>query len=105
MKKLSFLFAAALLLLLTAIADMVLWFYVCADEGLITFEQRKEKYLSYFPLSLQSAQLLTLITMALLTAAALMFYKTSSVKPLRIVSAVLGFLSALLFMWQVFSLM
>ncbi|WP_330442475.1 hypothetical protein [Flavobacterium sp. C4GT6] len=97
------LYSLGLVCLFTTIADMVLWFKACAQyEG---FEETKQAYLSYFPLSLRGDYTLTLINCGMLAVSVLVFANSIRIGFLKTVSFVLTILSGILFYWQLFSLM
>lgn len=100
----TLLFIAAFILLIFPVANMALWIAVASDESK-PFETAKAEYLSYFPDFLQNAQLLTVINIALLAAASAFFYKTIIFPKYRLTAIILAAFSALLLMWNAFSLM
>ena len=97
------LYSLALLCLFTTIADMVLWFKVCAQYD--SFEETKQAYLSYFPVSLRGQYTLTLINCGMLAVSVLVFANSIRIRFLKTISFVLTILSGILFYWQLFSLM
>lgn len=97
------LYGLGLVCLFTTIADMILWFKTCAQyEG---FEEIKQAYLSYFPVSLRGDYTLTLINCGMLAVSVLVFVNSIRIGFLKTISFVLTILSGILFYWQLFSLM
>lgn len=83
---------------------MSLWITIASDESK-PFEAMKAEYLSYFPEFLKNAQLLTVINIAFLAAACAFFYKTIIFPKYRLTAIILAAFSAVLLMWNAFSLM
>lgn len=106
-KKHTALFIIALVLLLPVLANMGLWFYVCADESLVTFEETRDAYLSYFPASFQKPRILTLLNVLFLGIAGGIFLRLSlsAARGLKITCLILTIFCGVLFAWNVFSLM
>lgn len=100
----TLLFIVASILLLFPVATMLLWFSIAVDEAQ-PFEAMKAEYLSYFPDFLQNAQLITVLNIAFLAAACAFFYKTIVFPKYRLTAIILAAFSALLLMWNAFSLM
>lgn len=102
-KKQTPLFIIAIIILLLIIADLILWFIATGNTN--NFEEAKAQYLSHYPNTLQNARLLTVVSIVLLTFTGYIFLNTSKTQSLKSVASVLGFISALLFIWKIFTLM
>lgn len=107
MKRHIVLFIIALILLLPVLVNMGLWFYVCADESLVTFEETRDAYLSYFPASFQKPRTLTLLNVLFLGIAGSIFLRLSlwAARALKTICLILTIFCGVLFAWNVFSLM
>lgn len=103
MKRSSFLFFIALLFLVIVLADVILWF-IAADMN-PDFERAKQHYLSHYPVAIQNARVLTVISLLLLTIAGFLFMKSTKERGLKVLAALLGMVAAILIMWKIFSLM
>lgn len=102
--KSTYYFAAAIILLALPAANMALWIVTATDNN-DSFEQTLDNYLAYFPEWLQNPKLLTLINILMLALAGGLFYKSMNAPKLRLAGIVLGIISILLLMWNVFSLL
>lgn len=102
--KSTYYFAAAIILLALPAANMALWIVTATDNN-NSFEQTLDNYLAHFPEWLQNPKLLTLINILMLALAAGFFYKSMTAPKLRLAGIVLGIISILLLMWNVFSLL
>jgi hypothetical protein len=96
-------FAAAVILLVLPAANMVLRI-ATATGSHDSFEQAPERYLAYFPAWLQNPKLITLINILMLALAGGLFYKSMTIRKLRLAGVVLGIMCILLLMWNVFLL-
>lgn len=99
----TFLYSLAMLLLLTAVTDMVLWFIACGQYD--DFEQTRQAYLSRFPEGLRGRYTITLITTAMLAGSTTIFAYCSSMGVRKKLSLGLTIFSAFLLAWHIFSLM
>lgn len=96
-------YGIALLFLALTIADTYLW--ISITNKYETFEQCKEVYLSYFPLAIRNAHLLTVFSIALSGTATVIFIRAIDHKYLKLTSIFLGAIACLLTAWHLFSLM
>lgn len=99
-----YLFVAAVALMLTAAGNMTLWMVTAANNN-GSFEATLNEYLSYFPEFIANAQLLTLVNIFLLALAGAFFYNSMKMARYRLAGTILGIITVLLLMWNVFSLL
>jgi hypothetical protein len=69
-----------------------------------TFEQAKIIYLGKFPRQINDASVITIIDIVLLGCAIGLFYGSKKAPNLKLVSWILLIFTAILFLWQLFSL-
>lgn len=103
-KDSPYLFSAGLVLFLVAAGNMALWM-VTASRNNGGFDETLTEYLSYFPEFIRNAQLLTLIDIFLLAVAGALFYNSMKMAKYRLAGTILGIITVLLLMWNVFSLL
>src|SRR5687768_1751014 len=92
--------------LLLAILDIGLWLYIALDDT-NTFEQKKEKYLEYFPEIIANTTLLTIFCVLILLISVFFFNKSAGLihaGAWKMVNKVLKGMACLLIFWQVFLL-
>jgi hypothetical protein len=90
--------------LLTAVmANIGWWFYVTTQHE--TFYEMLTAYLDVFPDWLQNARIITVIDIFFLGVSGFIFMEAAKANYLKILSIVLVGLSALLLLWQVWTLM
>ncbi len=104
MKKYKTYFIIASILLITVIADKILWISISIDP-LKTFTEMKTEYLLKFPEILQNVYLITFIDLIFLSVAAYLFYKAQKLQVLKRLSFSLLVVSIILICWHLFSLM
>jgi hypothetical protein len=89
--------------MLIVVADLIRWFVITDKTD--SFEQARQEYMAYYPHALQSPRLLTVISIVLLATAGFLFLYTAKTKTFKVAASILGILCALLFVWELFSLM
>lgn len=104
MKKYKTYFIIASILLITVIADIILWISISIDP-MKTFTEMKTEYLLKFPEILQNVYLITFIDLIFLSVAAYLFYKAQKLQVLKRISFSLLVVSIILICWHLFSLM
>ena len=97
------LYTVAILLLSTAIADMVLWFIACGQYD--EFEQTRQAYLSNYPESLRGRLTTTVITTGMLGVSTGIFAYCFTRNVLTKLSLGLTIFSGILLAWHLFSMM
>lgn len=103
MKRSALLFYVALICVIIVLADLYLWFAVSAHNT--TFEASKQEYLGHYPAPLQNARMITVVSILLLAFSGFVFLKYPKSERLRIFAVILGFISVILIIWKIFSLM
>ena len=104
MKKTAIYFIIGLVFLLFVIGDLALWIQVSSDMSK-PFEEAVIEYKSYFPEFLDSRYGITLLNMAFLAIAILLFFVAKSNPRLTIICKVCIVVSSLLQFWQIWTLM
>lgn len=93
----------AVLLFTIVLADIVHWFRITAQYE--TFDEMVPAYLSTFPSWLQNTRIITAIEIFLLGVSQFIFIQAIKLNYLKAISIVFAALTALLIIWQTFSLM
>lgn len=99
----TILYTIAIVLLLIAVADMILWFRACAQYE--EFEQIRQAYLSNYPESLRGRLTTTLITTGMLAVSTGIFAFAMGLDFKRKLSLGLTIFSGILLAWHLFSMM
>lgn len=96
-------YAIAILLLVTAIAQMGFWIYITTQHEI--FLEAKATYLDAFPASMRIATLLTVTDILFLGISLFIFVQSIHVSYRKKLSTVFAIVSAFLALWNLFSLM
>lgn len=96
-------YSIAILFLALTISNTYLWFSITNKYE--TFEQCKEVYLSYFPLVIRNARLLTVFFIVFSGIAMVIFIRSIALGYLKLTSMFLGTIACLLTAWLLFTLM
>lgn len=99
-----FYFIIGLMLLAVVSMDIYWWINISSDASK-TFEQVKAEYLLLFPEFIRNARMLTVLNIAGLSIAGLLFYKSTDIAQLKVLGWILVVLCGILVAWQVFTLM
>lgn len=87
MKKEFVFFVIALILFSFVLVDVYWWIEICSDYS-ISFKQVKREYHEKFPNFLRTRYGVTLLNITILALSALLFYKSSSINKLKILSRI-----------------
>ena len=87
MKKEFVFFVIALILFFFVLVDIYWWIEICSDNS-TSFEQHKREYNEIFPKFLRTRYGVTLLNITILALSALLFYKSSSINKLKILSRI-----------------
>lgn len=101
MKLSPILFVIALVFVVIVLSDLFLWFAV--SRNIIDPETARQEYLSYYPIVLQNARVLTVISLLMLSFSGYVFLNASKSNKNRSVAIILGLLSTLLLMAKIYS--
>lgn len=98
------LFSIGLILFSIVVIDLYWWIEISSDYSK-SFDQAKKEYLEKLPSFISKGGQVAVYNIVLLAIAGFLFFKSSALKQLKIISKVFFIFCIIIVAWQVFSLM